>query len=111
MFKNIDLGGILVFCVDRRRKTNQFRLFDINDFSLLMEVEVYVDMHLYYRALRPNFYCFPLPNMVLGIEFSAEEDAKFFRLLVFKYCPKFLGEEQISDTQMEHNFENFKKYL
>ena len=45
-------------------------------------------MHKKYVHLQPNFCCFPLPKMVLGIEFSSKTDAKLFHLLVNKYCPK-----------------------
>ena len=35
MFKGCNLGGIMAFCIDRRKRVFQMRLFDINDFRLL----------------------------------------------------------------------------
>lgn len=46
-------------------------------------------MNQVYQQLRPNFYCFPMPQMVLGVEFAEIQDALFFQILINKYCPKF----------------------
>ena len=84
----MNLGGILTFCVDRRRKVNCLRLFDINDCKLIFECELYINMNKHYKRVKHNFYCFPLPNIVIGIEYVNNDDAEFFKLLVAKYCPK-----------------------
>jgi hypothetical protein len=34
-FRKIDLGGILAFVVDRKRRTKQLRLYDINGYRLI----------------------------------------------------------------------------
>ena len=87
-FKNINLGGLMVFCVDRRRKVRDLRLFDINEFRLLFKCEVYANMNQHYRILKTCFHSFPIPKMVVGMEFSNEQDSHFFKMLVEQYCPK-----------------------
>ena len=86
----------MAFCVDRRRRIHGLRLFDINDFRLLFECEIYINMHLKYRVLKPNFHCFHIPKVVLGLEFSNEMDAKFFKILVDEYSPKMEITKQMS---------------
>jgi hypothetical protein len=46
-------------------------------------------MYQYYLKQNPNFYYFPIPNVILGIEFANERDALFFKFCIEKYCPKF----------------------
>ena len=88
----------MAFCIDRRRKNKSLRMFDINDYRLLFECEIFIDMHLHFRAMKPNFYCFPLPKMVMGLEFSSNEDAQFFSVLISKYAPRFECPEDVSET-------------
>lgn len=107
-FKNLELGGIWAFCVDRRTKSHNLRLFDINEFRLLFQCEVFVNMNSHYKRLRPNFYCFPLPSLVLGVEYVNFEDAEYFQMLINKYCPKLniqLGDSQI---KTEHTISCYK---
>ena len=44
-FRKLELGGILAFVMDRKRKTSQLRLFDINGFRLIFQIEVYINMN------------------------------------------------------------------
>ena len=85
MFESLNLNGILAFVVDRRKKCYQFRLFDINNFRLIFQCELYLNFKKHYREIKSTFYCFPLPKIVIGVEFSNYMDADFFRILVHKY--------------------------
>lgn len=69
-FVSMQLGGILCFVVDRRRRTYHLRLFDINTLRLTFQLEIYINMHKLYREVKPGFHCFPVPEMVIGIEYS-----------------------------------------
>ena len=80
------------------------RLFDINEYRLLFRCEIYVNMHENYRILRANFHCVPLPKMVLGIEYSNEQDSLFFKLFIERYCPKMEFNSQHTYSRNEHNF-------
>ena len=42
-FKEANLDGILCFIVDRRLKTRQMRLYDINTFELSFQTEIYLN--------------------------------------------------------------------
>lgn len=97
--ESMDLGGILCFVADRRTGVRQLRVFDINNYRLVLQVEVYANMHLHLNAVQPNFYCFPLPFMVLGIEFASLNDAQLFDILVNKYCLKIGVDEHLDDVK------------
>ena len=45
-------------------------------------------MHQVYRELQPIFHVFPVPGMVLGLEFSRVKDALYFSTLINQFCPK-----------------------
>ena len=47
-----------------------------------------MNMHKLYRELHPGFHCFPVPGMVLGLEYSRPRDALFFSTLICQMCPK-----------------------
>lgn len=42
-FKEANLDGIFCFVVDRRLKTRQMRLYDINTFELTFQAEIYLN--------------------------------------------------------------------
>jgi hypothetical protein len=62
-------------------------------------------MHRHYREISATFFCFPLPKLVLGLEFSNEDDAGFFYILINKYSPKCDRPENTSDVQIGHNIQ------
>ena len=95
-FANLDIGGVLCFMIDRKKRVNQFRMYDINNYRLLFQCEIYINMHKKFHMVQPYFYCFPMPKMVLGIEFSSQKDAMFMQMLVKKYCPKMDVDNQES---------------
>lgn len=97
MFTPLNIDGILAFVVDRRRRVKQLRLFDINNFRLLFQVEIYLNFNVHYREIKSTFFCFPLPKLTVGIEFSNLEDAAFFKVLVDRFSPKF--ESHINMTE------------
>ena len=84
-FESLNLNGILAFVVDRRKRCSQLRLFDINNFRLIFQCELYLNFSRHYKEIKSTFYCFPLPKVVIGIEFSNFMDADFFRILIHKY--------------------------
>lgn len=55
---------------------------------MIFQVEIFVNMHKVYRELHAGFHCFPVPGMVLGIEYSRPRDALFFSTLICQMCPK-----------------------
>ena len=44
-FRFMNLGGIICFVIDRRRQVKQLRVFDINNYRMIFQIELYVNMH------------------------------------------------------------------
>lgn len=82
------IGGIIAFCMDRRRQVSSLKVFDINNYRLIFQLELFVNMHMVYREMTHSFHCFPVPGMVLGVEYSRMRDALYFSTLINRFCPK-----------------------
>lgn len=107
----MNIGGVLTFCIDRRKRTSSLRLFDINDSKLIFECEVYLNMMKHFKRIKANFYCFPLPNIVIGIEFVNNDDAEFFSLLIAKFCPKAQMLDDDGPIKRKHTLDTLKDEL
>ena len=55
-------------------------------------------MHNNYTQVEPNFYAFPLPFMIVGIEFVSTNDATIFDMLIDKYCPRFDPDSELFEA-------------
>jgi hypothetical protein len=68
--------GGLVFVIDRAHQTCLFQIYDLENFSLRFEYELYYDIE--YVALDSMFHSFEMEGCVAGFSFSSENDAVMF---------------------------------
>ena len=62
------LNGGLCLTIDRKLKgAPLFRLYDLNSFEILFQVELYYNFHKYYQELNDHFHSFPIKgNFLIG---------------------------------------------
>mmetsp|Transcript_31020 Transcript_31020/g.30567 ORF Transcript_31020/g.30567 Transcript_31020/m.30567 type:complete len:139 (+) Transcript_31020:101-517(+) len=84
-FKEMNLEGALCFVVDRILKTRFLMLYSLQNYTLLMYTELYVNFNKNFVKLNPHFYSFPCEDMILGICFGEKEDGAYFNTLVQRY--------------------------
>lgn len=66
-FKEMNLEGALCFVVDRVLKTRFIMLFSLQNYSLLMYNELYVNFSKSFIKLNDYFYSYPTDTFVVGI--------------------------------------------
>lgn len=84
------LCGALCLVIDRVLDGSLlFRLYDLNAFELLFELELYYEFENLYQELNECFFCFPvIGNFVLAFSFADSNEALNMKLKINKYCPK-----------------------
>lgn len=60
-------------------------LYSVENFSLLMYTELYINFVKNYVKLNEHFYSFPLDNLIIGVCFGEKADARVFQTLVEQY--------------------------
>ena len=92
-FKEMNLEGAVCFVVDRILKTRFIMLYSLQNYSLLMYTELYVNFNKNFVKLNEHFYSYPCEDMILGICFGEKEEGRHFNTLVQRYS--------ISRTEMK----------
>ena len=76
--------GVLCFLQDKKNDNNlkkfYFRIYSINNYSLLFNIELNKEDLQYYIKIRDLLYCLQTQECLLGFEFSSKEKSEKFYL-------------------------------
>ncbi len=103
------LQGVLCYIVDRKARTRQLRLYDINTQELIFMLETYINFHEYYKELNDNFHAFPLEKIIMGVEFASVYDASTFKKFVNNYSLKGSNQDVIDSERLKMGKTNYTK--
>ncbi len=93
-FKYSQLCGAICLILDRKQcSTKHLKLYDLTNFSVTFEMELYLGFPASYKKLSDTFSYFPLSNGWGGLLFQNEDDERSFRDKVEQYGDNVSPEE------------------
>jgi hypothetical protein len=74
-FSYTGLFGALAYIIDRKVKCRSIKLFDLNNFEVLFEMQVRSSLTTAYKKMNDNFFYFHYKSSNIGFSFVESDDA------------------------------------